>query len=222
MGASFVRTLFTVVAVIALGSTAAVAEDEEFELVPADEQVMLGIGCEGDTVCDSVEYWLGRDAGGSSVGNVGTFTPLTWVDYHVFGTEVAYADFFHGDTLASTYILRTDEPVQGQISMGGFIGGGEVAADSTVRLVLTAQEVGGGFVNIGEAEVNKIVKIPGDTVYEFEFELDEALEEVEVRNLQLTLYVRSVAVLQNGFVNGQGDSWFNLPYYHVVPVIQAG
>jgi hypothetical protein len=76
-------------------------------------------------------------------------------------------------------------------------------------------------VGTGGAEVNKLVATPGDGAYEFEFELDEALEGVEVRNLSLTLYVRSITVLQNGFVNGSGGSWFDLPYYEVVPIIEA-
>jgi hypothetical protein len=219
-----VRTLFTVVAVIALGAAAAVAEDEEFELVPADEQIFAAIQCiradPSQPTCDSTVYELGLQPGDSTVGTVpGNTTPASYVNYLQSG-QPSYQEFFAGETLAPTYILRTDEPITGQVTVQGY-GGTDTSVDATVSVRLTANRVGApGLLTLGTAESNKPVATPtaeGRT-FEFEIEVDEELDGTEVRNLSLGIAYRGIHVLTSGFLNGQGGTFFHLPYYEVVPV----
>lgn len=223
------RSLLFSLLTIAVGTTMAAGPaaaappepPEGFEYVPTSQRIMLGIGCRGEgATCDSVDYWLGTTAGESSVGTTFTVTPLEYL-FTALGDPGPYATFFSDDSLDPTYVLRADEPIGGQITVGGYIGGAEVAADSTVEVQLRATKADSfSLVELGSATVNKVVVLPQAAVpsrtYEFQIELDESLDGMEVRNLELVLYVRSVTLLQNGFVNGQGGSWFDLPYYRLV------
>jgi hypothetical protein len=228
MHSRLVRTLLSVTAVILLAASAAIAEEtEEFELVPADEQVFAAIQCiradPNQPTCDSVVYELQLAPGDSTVGTVpGNTTPASYINYTQSG-QPNYQDFFAGDSLAPTYVLRTDEPVTGQVTVQGY-GGSDTSLDATVSVRLTATRTDApGMVTLGEVESNKVVATPtaeGRT-FEFEFDLDEALEEQEVRNLSLGIAYRGIHVLTSGFLNGQGGTFFDLPYYEVVPVVEA-
>lgn len=192
---------------------------EGYEHAPDSEQVYLAIGCNqadpNSPSCDSTEYWLGTEPGQSNVGNVGSVTPINEVSYLTDGPW-SFAEFYGDDSLQPGYILRTDEPLTGQVTLGGFFGG-HSSADSTIKVEIFAR-AGDDLrpITLGEAEATKLVATPLDRVYEFEIELDEELETVEVEQLRLRLSVRGVHVLTNGFVNGSGGSWFHLPHYDLV------
>jgi len=213
-----------IVAATMLGAgTAAAAPPEPpegFEYVPATDQVMLGIGCQqgaGGT-CDTVEYWLGKNAGTDSVGTVPpTTTPWNYV-FYAAGTENVFATFAANESLPSEYILRSDEPIKGQISLSGY-SGTHASVDSTVRVALSATRVGSfQAVDLGTATVNKtVVTSAAENVYPFELAVAPNLDGVAVRDLSMVLYVRGVHVLTNGFVDGAGGSFFDLPYYALVP-----
>lgn len=206
-------------AMVLIVGAAAPEEEEEFEdvLVPAEERIYLAIGCEGDgATCETTEYWLGREPGDSNVGTTFTVTPVNYL-MHAMGESWHFATFFHGMDLADSYVLRTDEPIEGQVSISGFIGDVPLGADSTIRVTLNATDPDNNRIQLGQDEVNKLVATPADNEYPFEIELDESLEQLEVTSLSLDLEVRGLNLLQNGFVNGSGDSWLDLPHHHVVP-----
>jgi len=215
-----------IVAATMLGAgTAAAAPPEPpegFEYASASERVMIGIGCvQSDAgTCDSTSYWLGQQAGDSSVGNALTFTPAEYL-FAATGEEAPFATFPADDSLEPEYVLRTDQPISGQVQVGGWAGGAEVGADATVKVVLRATRVGPGFnlVDLGTATVNKQVVTPGAPGQTYAFQISPAadLDGVKIQNLEMDLYFRGVHVLQNGFINGEGGSWFDLPYYHLVP-----
>lgn len=192
---------------------------EGFEHEPDSEHIFLGIGCNrsGDAPsCDSTEYWLGLQAGEDNVGTTFTASPVNEVRY-LTGDPWTFGEFFADETLQDSYILRTDEPIAGQVTLGGFIGGATFGVDSTIKVEIFASEPDSfSTFELGEAEATKLVATPDDTVYEFEIELDEERETQEVEGLWLRLHVRGVNVLQNGFVNGSGGSWFDLPHYDLV------
>jgi len=193
---------------------------EGFEYVPAKDQVMLGIGCQqgaGGT-CDSTEYWLGDNAGTDSVGTVPqTTTPWNYA-FFAAGDEIAFATFVANETLPSEYVLRSDEPIGGQISMSGYQGT-NASADSTVRVALSATRAGSfQAVDLGTATVNKtVVTSAAENVYPFQLTVPSNLDGVAIRDLSMVVYFRGVHVLTNGFVNGAGGSFFDLPYYALVP-----
>lgn len=224
---SFTRPLVLAVAAVVLSSGAASGQPLGGDYEPETEKALLGIGCQqgaGGT-CDSVDYWLGLTAGQSSVGNAGTFTPLGWLSGQT-DEPSAFASFPGDTSLAPSYLLRTEAPLTGRISVGGWVSGGEVAVDSTVRVVVEAINVATKKpVTLADVTVNKPVVTPGAATaasrrYDFSAQIPSTVaDRTEVRNLQLVLYVDSVTVLQHGFVDGKGGSWIELPYYR--PVIES-
>lgn len=191
-----------------------------FEHQEDSEHIYLGIGCnrtdDSSPSCESTEYWLGLEAGQDNVGTTFTATPVNQIN-HLNGDPWTFGEFFADESLQSSYILRTDEPIAGQVTLGPFIGGATFGVDSTVKVEIFASEPGSfSTLKLGEAEVTKLVATPDDTVYEFEIDLDESFDATEVEGLWLRLHVRGVNALQNGFVNGSGGSWFHLPHYDLV------
>ena len=204
------------------GTAAAVPPEapEGFEYVPAKEHVNLAIVCPGTGTC-TASYALSLFPGTENVGSTFSFTPLEYI-FHATGSGAPFGTYSADQTLEPEYVLRTDEPITGQVTMGGFIGGAEFGADSTVEVVLSATRVGTGFqpVALGSASVNKVAVTPtaDGRVYQFTLpSLPESLDGVKIRDLTAELYVRGIQVLQNGFVNGTGGSYFELPYYELVP-----
>ena len=219
-GPIFVATV--VAAMTALGAGTAVAvpppAPEGFQYVPAEEHVIMAIVCPGTGTC-SATYTLSQNPGTESVGSTLSATPLEYI-FHATGSSEPFGTFTPDETLEPEYVLRADKPISGQVTQSGFIGGAEFGADSTVEVVLKAtRSVGGASVDLGSATVNKIVVTPDDAgrVYPFSFTVPAELDGVAVRDLSLDLYVRGISVLQNGFVNGEGGSFFDLPYYKLVP-----
>lgn len=232
MKRSLLSTFVAVGVITALGTgpaTAAPPEPPEgFEWAPASERAMIRIFCQdddGNGTCEATRYELGKTPGDSSVGNLGTFSPIGYL-FHAAGEGSAFATFLDDGTLKPSYVLRTDEPLTGQISTTGFLGSAVIGADTTVEVEFRATKVGvPGFslVTLGSATVNKTVVTPnadGQT-YEFSIDLPPELDGVEIDNLEMTLWFRSITLLQNGFINGEGGSFFDLPYYTLVPTQQV-
>lgn len=221
MRRSLVFVATVVAAVTAFGAGTAVAvpppAPEGFQYVSAKEHVVMAIVCPGTGTCTAT-YNLSKNAGTESVGSTLSATPLEYL-FYATGSSEPFGTYTPDDTLAPEYVLRADEPITGQVTMGGFIGGAEFGADSTVEAVLTAtRATGGSAVAIGSATVNKIAVTPtaDGRVYPFSIAVPADLDGVKVRDLSLALYVRGIQVLQNGFVNGEGGSFFDLPYYKLV------
>lgn len=219
-GLIFVSTV--VAAVTALGAGTAVAvpppAPEGFQYVPSEEHVVMAIVCPGTGTCTAT-YTLSQNPGTESVGSTFSATPLEYL-FHATGSGAPFGTFTPDQTLEPEYVLRADEPITGQVTMGGFISGAEFGVDSTVEVVLTGTRAGTFQpVALGSASVNKIAVTPTaeGRVYPFSFSVPAELDGVAVSNLSLDLYVRGIQVLQNGFVDGEGASYFDLPYYRLVP-----
>jgi hypothetical protein len=211
-----------IVAASTLGAGTAVAvpppAPEGFQYVSSEEHIVMAIVCPGTGTCTAT-YALSQNPGTESVGSTFTFTPLEYL-FHATGSGAPFGTFTADETLEPEYVLRADEPITGQVTMGGFAGGAELAADSTVEVVLTATRAGSfQTVALGSATVNKLVvtPTPEGRVYPFSFSVPAELDGVKVTGLTADLYVRGIQVLQNGFVNGEGGSFFDLPYYRLVP-----
>ncbi|MGH2692755.1 MAG: hypothetical protein ACRDHM_09665 [Actinomycetota bacterium] len=217
--------LFVATAVAAMTTLAGTAmavpppAPDGFQYVSADEHIVMAIVCPGTGTCTAT-YALSQNPGTESVGSTLSATPLEYI-FHATGSSEPFGTFMADETLEPEYVLRADEPISGQVTMGGFIGGAEFGADYTVEVVLTGTRVGPGSssVALGSATVNKLVVTPDSAgrVYPFTFSVPADLDGVKVRDLTLDLYVRGISVLQNGFVDGEGGSWFDLPYYKLVP-----
>ena len=184
--------------------------------VPATQRVMMGIGCTvGTGTCATTEYWLGKAAGADTVGSVATATPIEYV-FTAAGEGSEFAVFSADDSLEPSYTLRADEPIRGQVTLGKYRGEApQFGADSTVEVVLTASRVSNSqTVDFGTATINKQVVTPDEagTVYSYSLPIAADLDGVKVKDLSLTLYVRGINAMQNGFVDGEGGSWFDLPH----------
>ena len=223
MRSVLVRRMSVLLVALTLMGGAAFAEGTT---TPAVERVVLGTGCAQGTggTCATTEYWLGKTGGQNNVGTTGSFTPLSYA-FRAAGAEVAYATFAGNETLAPSYALRTDTPLTGRVNVTGYSAGAELAADSTVRVVLSATRVDNqDFVTLGEARVNKAavtpsLATPDSKTYSYSITLPAELENVAVQDLSLELFVDSVSVLGNGFVDGKGGSYLDLPYYAVAPAL---
>lgn len=221
-----IRTAVTIGAttLAAIASVAAhTPPPDGFEYVPRTEFVNLNIGCDqGDdgTTCDTTEYWLGKDVGTDNVAQLGWTTPLDWATTTANGTY-RYQSFPGNSTLEPQYILNAHDDIEGQVEIGGYAGGAEVAADSGVSVVFTARDADTGQVlTLGGAEVTKPVVTPGvatpdSRVYEFTIELAEDLDGVAITSLRVDVGMKHLTLLANGFMNGQGGSFFELPHYEL-------
>lgn len=212
-----IRPLVAGLAVL-MAATASAAGADDVELVPATERINFNIGCQqsnGAPTCDTTEYWLGTGVGNNNVGTTGTATPLNYVTYRLGGAYTTTS--FAGDqTLKPSYVLDGGSVIKGQIKLSGFVSGAEVGVDSGVFVELFArQDQKGGAQSLGQAEITKVVSTPVDSTYVFEFEVPEALEGVAIDRLSAEVGQRHITVLQNGFMNGKGLSYFDLP--HLVP-----
>lgn len=217
--------LSSVLALVTVGALAVAAAPPEApegqEYVPASENVIMAIGCTGDgATCESTEYFLSKTPGSSSVGTTFTATPIGSAFYYADGESYSTQNFFSDETLPESYVLRAGEDLTGQVTLRAYVSGAELAVDSAVYVEITAYEVAedgsrGDFVTLGEAEVEKVVMVPGDNVYEYSIDLPDELEGVAVTDLSLDLGQRGVNVLTSGFVDGEGASFFEVPTYEL-------
>lgn len=207
-----------------LVATAPGVRAETAEPEVAVERVIFNTGCvEGaGGTCDSTSYTLSLEPGVQSVGNTGSFTPLGYAFYTLDG-EYTVDSYSADDTLRESYVLDGGSTITGQITIGGYVTGAELGVDSGVLVAIrgAVEELRPNGTprlvtkTLGQAEITKTVSTPVDTVYEFEFVVPEELDQVALQRLSADVGQRHITVLQNGFVDGEGASYFDLP--HVVP-----
>ncbi len=207
-----IALLLSCLLLASVGATASGAEREQ-----TSQRVNFAIGCDqGDdgTTCNTTEYFLSKGSGDNNVGSTLGFTPLGYAFYTLDGSYTTNA-FSSDSTLKDeTYELIGGSTITGQIAVSGFVAGAEVGVDSGVYVQLRARnlETGKPFT-LGVDEITKIVSTPTDTVYEFSFDVGADLDDVEIGGLSAEVGQRHITVLQNGFMNGQGESYFDLPHY---------
>jgi hypothetical protein len=206
-----------------LAAAAPGATADEAEVL--SERINFNIGCNqenGAPTCATTQFWLGTNVGTNSVGQNGAVTPLDWATHKSSG-EYRTTAFPSDNTLdPSGYVLIGESVVKGRISTGGFLGGAEVSADSGVFVRLTgrvAKLTGTGTdpLNFGQVEVTKAavtpsLATPGSTVYEFSFTVPKNMDGRVLRTLNADVGQRHITVLQNGFIDGEGGSYLDLPH----------
>ncbi|HVM26047.1 MAG TPA: hypothetical protein VM433_00030 [Mycobacteriales bacterium] len=212
-----VRTAAAALALLVAAGPA--VADDGAAAVQSTERVQFALQCvqEGsDPRCVSTNYALSLKPGTSSVGNALTITPAGYV----LGTTPL--DFAADSTLASSYTLVGGSTIKGRVSLRQTGSGSTpVAVDSTVSVDLAAVRVDTKrSVPLGSATVNKVVVAsPSDAVYAFEFTVPAALDGVAVRALSGSVSNKQISA-GYGFFDGQGGSYFDLPYY--APETAAG
>lgn len=211
------RTVLAGLGLLLIASAPGVRAEEPALL---SERVNFNIGCqrtEETPTCDTTEYWLGTDTGADSVASTFDATPIGWAFYTADGAYANVATFAGNSTLRPGYELVGGSVITGQITLSGYAGGAEVGVDSAVDVTISAsvpKPTGTGFtsVTLGNAEVAKVVSTPVDTVYEFTMTVPTSLDGKTVSRLSADVAQRHVTVLQNGFIDGTGGSYFDLPY----------
>jgi hypothetical protein len=202
-------------AVAALGLLVAAGPavaDNDAAAAQSTERVQFALQCvqEGsDPRCVSTNYALSLNPGTSSVGNALTVTPA---GYALGTTPFSFAA---DRTLASSYTLVGGSTITGQISLRQTGSRSTpVALDSTVSVALSAVRVDNKkFVSLGDATVNKlVVASPKDAVYAFKLTVPAALDGVDVRALSGEVSNKQISA-GYGFFDGQGGSFFDLPFY---------
>lgn len=200
--------------VLALAASAAGATTT---LQPASERVYFAINCvraaDGAT-CQSTAYELSLQPGDSGVGQLGAITPLDYVTYRTDGYRMQ--EFASNATLDDSYLLRTDEALTGRVVLSGYQST-HLSVDSGVYVRVSATRPGSFTpIPLGEAEITKIVGLPGDTAYEFSFDVPAELDGTAVSSLSAEVGQRHITVLGSGFMRGKGESYFDLPIYEEV------
>lgn len=212
-----IRPLSGLAALLLALALAAGAAGASTTLQPDSEKVYFAINCvrapDGAT-CASTAYELSLQPGDSGVGQLGAVTPLDYVTYHTDGYRTQ--EFVPNATLDDSYILRTDESLTGVIELSGYQGT-HFSVDSGVYVRILATEPGSFTpITLGEGEITKIVGAPGDTTYEFTFDVPADLDGTVVSSLSAEVGQRHITVLGSGFIRGQGESYFDLPIYEEV------
>lgn len=191
----------------------------------AVERIQFATTCEQvapDPRCVSNEFELSLNPGAATVGNLLSITPAGYVLWADGGYTL---DAYTADeTLRPEYVLEGGSVITGQVTVQNTPRGTPTAAaDSGVFVeilgsVAEPKPTGGTRLvskTLGSAEIVKTVVAPGDHVYEFSFEVPGALDGLAVQKLNANLGQRHIGV-GYGFINGQGGSYFDLPY--VAPV----
>ena len=203
---------------VVMPASAATPPPEGFAYEPASEKIVMGIGCQGDNLCDTTEYWIGDRAGTSNVGTLpGPVTPANEVAYHATGAALNNTDFPANNSLYNReFRLRTDAPLTGQVTVHGY-GGVGFGVNTTVDVVISGRDRTSGR-SFSLAGTSSGIHAPGaPVVLEYSIELDPAMDGDLVVFDNLNLVVRGVNVL-SGFVNGQGESFFEVPTHNLVEV----
>lgn len=198
--------------------SAATPAPDGFTYEPSSQKITMGIGCEGTGVCDSTEYWIGNRAGTSSVGQVGTVTPLNEVFYQVEGAALNSSDFPANTWLYNReFLLRTDEPLTGQVTLRGY-GNAGFGVNTTVDVVISGRNRTDNNRPFTLTATATDQHLPGAPVaLKYSIDLDPAMDGDSVVFDNLNLVVRGVNVL-SGFTNGQGESYFTVPTHQLVEI----
>lgn len=203
---------------VVMPASAATPAPDGFTYAPSSQQIFMGIGCEGTGVCDSTEYWIGNTAGGSSVGQIGSVTPVNEAFYQAEGEALSSSDFPANAWLYNReFLLRTDEPLTGQITLRGY-GNAGFGVNSTVDVVIGGRNLTNNKRPFTLNATATDHHLPGAPLtLEYSIDLDPAMDGDTVVFDNLNLVVRGVNVL-TGFVNGQGESYFTVPTHQLVEV----
>lgn len=206
-------------------ATAPGARAETTEPDLAVERIQFATTCEQvepDPRCVSNEYKLSLTPGAASVGNLLSITPLGYVFWADAGYDL---DAYSADeTLRPEYVLVGGSEITGQVTVRNTPRSAPTAAaDSGVFVeilgsVAEAKPTGGTRLvskTLGSAEIVKTVVAPGDHVYKFSFEVPVELDGLALQKLNANLGQRHIGA-GYGFIDGQGGSFFELPY--VAPV----
>lgn len=199
------------------------AETAEPDL--AVERIQFATTCEqegADPRCVSNEYKLSLEPGAASVGTLLSVTPAGYA----FWTQEGYTvDSYSADsTLQPQYVLDGGSTVTGQVTVRNTPRGTPTAAADSgvfVEIVGAVEELRPDGTprlvskSLGQAEVVKTVVAPGDHVYAFAFDVPAEFDGVAVQRLSAALGQRHIGA-GYGFIDGQGGSFFDLPY--VAPV----
>ena len=198
--------------------SAATPAPDGFTYEPTSQRITMGIGCEGEGLCNTTEYWIGDRAGTSNVGSIpGPVTPANEVFYQVEGQALNATDFPANTWLYNReFLLRTDEPMTGQVTLAGY-GGVGFGVNSTVDVVISGRNrtTNRPFTLTATATDHHLPGAP--LTLEYSIDLDPTMDGDTVVFDNLNLVVRGVNVL-TGFVNGQGDSYFTVPTHKLVAV----
>jgi hypothetical protein len=206
-----------VAALLALATLLPSAAGAQTTRTPRQEQIIFGIGCPPANPagsCATTEYFLSKQPGTSSVGNL--VSGAAWALRTAGGGERTFDTYSPDKTLAPSYLLQGGRELTGEIRVGGFVGGAELAADSSVAVRISVHIAGAPAsqrVTLVNATITKPVVTPGDTLYAFTATIPAALDGVRVDGLRAEVAHDSATVLGNGFVNGRGGSFFFLPHY---------
>ena len=203
---------------VVMPASAATPAPEGFTYAPSSQKVTMGIGCEGEGLCNTTEYWIGDKAGTSSVGSIpGPVTPANEVFYQASGEALNTTDFpANAWLLNREFLLRTDEPLTGQVTLRGY-GGVGFGVNTTVDVVIDGRNktTNRPFTLSATSTANHLPGAP--LTLKYSAGLDPAMDGDSVVFDNLNLVVRGVNVL-TGFVNGQGESYFTVPTHRLVPV----
>ncbi|MBW3619624.1 MAG: hypothetical protein KY461_05215 [Actinobacteria bacterium] len=172
------------------------------------------------TTCASTTYTLSTELGDSTVGSLpGPTTPVNSAAYYVDGVY-SYQAFTAGKGIAGvTFIADAGRPLTGQVTLSGWRELPDLSADAAVSIRLTLRsvdEAGKTTTRRLETEVTKTVMVPGDNVFAYEFDLPAEFDGRETTISSMDLGLRGVHVLTNGFIDGQGGSFFDLPTWSLV------
>jgi hypothetical protein len=222
MRATLVKAAATVIALmlVMLPASAQTAPPEGFEFEPASQKIVMGIGCEGEGLCNSTEYWIGDRPGASNVGSIpGPVTPANEVAYQAQGQALNSQDFPANTWLSGReFHLRTDEPLTGQVTLAGY-GNAGFGANTTVDVVIGVRNrTTNRTFTLTASATEHHLPAAGPLVLEYSIDLDPAMDGDVVTFNNLNLVVRGVNVL-TGFINGQGESYFTAPTYRLVEVV---
>ena len=172
------------------------------------------------TTCASTTYTLSTELGDSTVGTLpGPTTPVNSAVYYVDGVYT-YQPFSAGKGIAGVkFIADAERPLTGQVTLSGYREAPDASVDAAVHIRLILQYVNDAGKTVTrrlETEVTKPVMIPGDNVFAYEFDLPDEFDGRETTIGTFDLGLRGVHVLTNGFIDGQGGSFFDLPTWTLV------
>lgn len=180
-------------------------------LTPQLEEVFFAIQCitEGeDPRCVSTNFALSTQPGDNSVANVAEATPLNEA-FHQADRSALSRRYAPDETMHDAYSIRTDDPLEGQVTIRSF--GGVGTGLTTVEVDIAGKDADGQRIDLANATVTQPVLPGSDAVFAFSVELDSALDGVVVHDLFAEVTVRGFNVL-TGFTDGEGGSFFHLPH----------
>ncbi len=185
----------------------------------ASEHIFLGGGCVSTgATCDETGYWIGLDFGDSSPATLTHATPANAVT-HLSGDAIPYESYPADDSLQAEYVLDASRTITGQVMIRGSRNAQFTTASAMtgVHIRLTGQTSDYRFLTL-ETVIERpySTHLDDSNVFEFELEIPAEWDGVAVGSLAMEVGVRGIHAYTYGFVNAEGGSWFDLPYYELV------